>query len=296
MEKMDNIDNIGTNIAKLRKEKGITQEALGQVLGVTAQAISKWESGGSPDTSLLPSIADYFNISIDTLFGRNPRFSKLTSALQSHLLDLPEEKRITAMLDILVNTLYTYITPPDDLNLDFSVIPFEKVMEDALKMGAMGSEVITANGLLKAHVNTPLSYFLLMPEPEAGWGDKLHFKEEYTTLFKLLSCSDTLRTIFFLAGRTGKYFTPKLLEKELKIPQTTATNILHNLAKYDLITSETVDIDDETTTIYRFDLNLSFIPFFTFAEDLIKRNRVMFFHYLDRDEVPTITKKGTQKS
>ncbi len=59
------------NIAALRKGAGMTQEALATKLGLTYQAISKWENGLScPDVQLLPQIADIFNVSIDALFGR----------------------------------------------------------------------------------------------------------------------------------------------------------------------------------------------------------------------------------
>lgn len=58
-------------IAAYRKKLGMTQEALANQLGVTNQAVSKWESGQScPDISLLPRLADLFGISIDELFGR----------------------------------------------------------------------------------------------------------------------------------------------------------------------------------------------------------------------------------
>lgn len=61
---------IGQIIAQLRKDKNCTQEELAKAVGVSAQAVSKWENGGTPDTELLPAIADYFNIPIDRLFGR----------------------------------------------------------------------------------------------------------------------------------------------------------------------------------------------------------------------------------
>lgn len=63
----------GNTISRLRKEKGITQEVLAQALDVTNQAVSKWESDQCcPDTMILPRIADFFDVSIDTLFGRTP--------------------------------------------------------------------------------------------------------------------------------------------------------------------------------------------------------------------------------
>ena len=61
--------NIGENILKMRKEKGITQEQLADVLCISAGAISKWETETSiPDIAMLPKIANFFGVSIDRLF------------------------------------------------------------------------------------------------------------------------------------------------------------------------------------------------------------------------------------
>ena len=58
------------NIKRLRKERELTQEALADFLGVSFQAVSKWERGESyPDIELLPAIASFFEISIDELLG-----------------------------------------------------------------------------------------------------------------------------------------------------------------------------------------------------------------------------------
>ena len=66
--------NFAEIIVNRRKTLGLTQEGLAQKLGVTNQAVSKWESGQScPDLALLPRIADLFGITIDELFGREPK-------------------------------------------------------------------------------------------------------------------------------------------------------------------------------------------------------------------------------
>ena len=61
---------IGAIIKKLRAENNITQETLANAIGVTPQAISRWESeGGYPDIELLPALADFFSVSTDELLG-----------------------------------------------------------------------------------------------------------------------------------------------------------------------------------------------------------------------------------
>ncbi len=63
--------SIGNRIASYRKELNITQDTLAQKLGVTNQAVSKWESDQCcPDIQLLPLLADIFGVTMDALFGR----------------------------------------------------------------------------------------------------------------------------------------------------------------------------------------------------------------------------------
>ena len=65
--------NFAKNITELRKKAGVTQEELAEVLHISGQAVSKWETGtNQPDTQTLAAIADYFHVSIDYLYyGEN---------------------------------------------------------------------------------------------------------------------------------------------------------------------------------------------------------------------------------
>ncbi len=79
--------DLGNNIRQLRRRDKRTQEAVAEALGVTSQAVSRWESGGSyPDMNLIPSIANYFGVTIDELFGysneRGNRIDALVSQIQ----------------------------------------------------------------------------------------------------------------------------------------------------------------------------------------------------------------------
>ena len=82
---------LNENIAALRKKKGLTQEELAQVFGVTNQAVSKWESSQScPDVALLPKIAAFFGVSVDALMGVEPSLTRIVSAVEDYVA--PEDK------------------------------------------------------------------------------------------------------------------------------------------------------------------------------------------------------------
>lgn len=69
--------DLGEKIRELRRRNSLTQEALADAIGVTSQAVSRWEAnGGYPDMEIIPSIANYFGVSIDELFGYNNERSK----------------------------------------------------------------------------------------------------------------------------------------------------------------------------------------------------------------------------
>ncbi len=64
--------NIGNKIKELRKSRGITQEQLADSIGVSFQAVSKWENNiAMPDITLVPALASYFGVSMDELFDFN---------------------------------------------------------------------------------------------------------------------------------------------------------------------------------------------------------------------------------
>lgn len=64
--------NLGEKIRSLRKAKNISQEILAQYLGVSFQAVSKWENGDTmPDVTMIPAIASFFDVSTDEMFDFN---------------------------------------------------------------------------------------------------------------------------------------------------------------------------------------------------------------------------------
>ena len=65
--------NISDKILKLRKEKGLSQEALAEALGVSRQSVSKWESGAAlPDTDKIIAMSELFGVSTDYILKDDP--------------------------------------------------------------------------------------------------------------------------------------------------------------------------------------------------------------------------------
>ena len=83
--------SLGKNIANLRKEKGLTQAELGDLLGVSNQAVSKWEMEMTmPDVMLLPQIANVLGVDLNDLYGTKkdiPEFSIAAPKLEDNTQD-----------------------------------------------------------------------------------------------------------------------------------------------------------------------------------------------------------------
>ncbi|MBQ7922545.1 MAG: helix-turn-helix transcriptional regulator [Clostridia bacterium] len=105
---------IGDKIRELRHRDGRKQEDLANALGVSNQAVSRWEAnGGYPDMELLPAIANYFNVSIDELFGYSKdRDEKLKNILSKAEEALNEQGDMTECVEMLRNAAEEFPSEP----------------------------------------------------------------------------------------------------------------------------------------------------------------------------------------
>ncbi len=78
---------LGKRIAQLRKDKGLKQEQLAEMLGISGQAVSKWENDQTcPDISLLPQLAKFLDVTVDELLSGKQEKAATVQVL-------PEEQR-----------------------------------------------------------------------------------------------------------------------------------------------------------------------------------------------------------
>jgi len=132
---------IGAKIKELRKRDDITQEQLADFLGVTNQAISKWESeNGYPDIEYIALIAKFFNVTIDYLFDyvlEQQRFK---------ILVIDADKQVKALLyKYLGDDFEVIITESKQADLEYATQNQpDLILLDVFESGICNYETLTA--------------------------------------------------------------------------------------------------------------------------------------------------------
>lgn len=95
---------LGQTIAQLRKQKNMTQVEVADALHISYQAVSKWERDESlPDITLLPSIAELFQISVDKLLGSSYEIKAEDIAKTIPVMDEDVQQGINQQITDIVN-------------------------------------------------------------------------------------------------------------------------------------------------------------------------------------------------
>lgn len=136
------MESIGNRITKYRKEKGMTQEALAEKLGVSSQAVSKWENDAScPDVSLLPELCRELGITTDELLTGNSATVRM----------LPEHER--KPLDELVLRVRVNTVAGDKVRVNLPMMLVKLCMEIGVdvvpNLSGEGTDVIRSIDMQK---------------------------------------------------------------------------------------------------------------------------------------------------
>ena len=255
------IKSIGNIIAKLRKEKGVTQESLAKYAQVSTQAVSKWENGGVPDTELLPKIADFFGVSIDTLFGRSiTDYSDIENAIAKKICTPTWEERLSTAFELcwVIQTAHNGDT-------------VKKIQDELGDKKQIYSSIVDDSGFTLMGLSRRLPYFLIAPECK---DKELAFFEgiDYIQFFKDFSDKAVFDTMILLNKRErDKGFTPNWLNKNLGIEIEKGIEVIKILKKYKLINTTQIEIDDTTQEIYTYKPTPSFVALLIFAREMIDR-------------------------
>ena len=259
------IMTIGKNIAELRKAKGVKQDELARFVGITAQAVSKWENGGVPDTELLPKIADYFNVSIDELFGieRNTSID-IQDAILRDITKTNVEKRISRAFELcwmIEQSMYgTIFSDPER---------FREEAKTHSENDQIYSQIEADSGYTEMGLFNRMQYFLVVPDAKDK--DKALLDGiDYPGFFKLMADKDIFETLVFLYKRDSfNAFTEKLIIKELGYTEDKAKEIIAELLRINILAKTVAEVGEELVEVYQFARRPSFVSMLIFAREMI---------------------------
>lgn len=242
---------IGGQIMKFRKAAGLTQEELGRAVGVSTQAVSRWECGGAPDVTLLPAIADRLGVMVDALFGREGGETlDIYDLVQKWIRSMPQEQ----VFDQLNQLVWSGVTAVPSGYLP-ALMPFPESCYQ-LNMGGKYSDILTRsvfqmdNGFYFGVAGKDFSFSTLCPRPEAGYGAYLPQTETTRTLLELLSRPGCLDILTNMLHKDTRYYSAALLAKELSIEKETVTALLSQLKETGLVSEMEVELTEGTTKVY----------------------------------------------
>lgn len=268
------MNNIGTNIAKFRKEKKITQEQLASFVNVSAQAVSKWENGGMPDCELLPKIADCLQVSIDALFSRKCEDNiSIKQELAKRIVELPVAERFNEVMEYL----WVLQLALAGNNGHFSDGNYKKTIKETGDE-YRHSQNIFDEGIIMMSLKEKLQYFLCMPEPDDGWLKNLNNIDDYCKLFAFLGEKDFLNAAILLESIEPYLFNISLLKSNLNITEERAQEIISKLKEYKFITEASIETENGKEKVYHIHSNPALVAVLALATELMKKP-TNFTHY-----------------
>lgn len=282
--------DLSEKIKQLRIERGVTQAALASIVGVSVQAVSKWECGGAPDVTLLPTIADFFEVSIDELFGRSQIDN---NSIDNYLIRLmqatPESEQIYRASELCWAIFKGISGIPNIYHIPFTDTPNPD--DDTCTRCTLCFD----SGIAYVNARKDGPSILLMPEPAEGYNRILASSEELTTLFKYLADQDFFNTIIFLYSRIPISFSIEHISSSLKIPQPKMREILSRFSEFGWIEEEAVETEDGKIKIYKPVTNGAFIGFLYFATEITQKFKLWYMSNMQRKKSLLIKNKGLKK-
>lgn len=244
---------IGEKISKYRKLKGFTQEQLGESVGVSGQAVSKWENGGVPDTYLLPTISKVLGVSIDALFGVEKKISDYT---QDEILDdlfkfclqkmHCKDNRID-FFKFLFDTIWTI----QSAYFENESRPLLKdVVEKNRGNSQITSQIINDDGTTYLSLVENFPFFSAVCDtPEIS--KKLLSEKNFGEFFSLLASEGGMKAILFTQSATEtSQYTAEMISKKIGITLERFLEVEPLLVKYGLLNEDSLTLDDSIIKVY----------------------------------------------
>lgn len=273
---------IGEQITKFRKAAGLTQEDLGKAVGVSTQAVSRWECGGAPDVSLLPAIADRLGVTIDALFGREESVPQdIVDQMCRYTASLPVGKR----LDTLCRMLYRYTQFIMPVDLTHTPIGYSEqcTIQTGEKRTLLRTGAMLEEGMMFGVGSEELSFMSIFPEPESGWAAYFLESDDYRKLFAALARPNALELLELLYSEKEHYIVPEAAAARLGIPTTEAEEILVRLHETHLLHRRELELASGMVNTYIINERFGFVPFLLIARCLTESDAFYYIRWVDRN-------------
>ncbi len=264
-------------------KRGITQEELGNLVGVTTQAVSKWERGGTPDAELLPNIARALRVSIDALFDmEQEKGSHLEDMIIEELYSKEDKEAFERAVSLCIA-------------IEFGLFKINSLKNKAAAemMDSVNDEnnheyystLLTDDGLVRVRLSQNGRYFFLMPEPEMGYRSFLENIEGLSKTFRLLGDKDTLKILFFMYQRMNKKSSSELIAEGVGVSVEKVEKLMEQLEEFNLVECSDVETVNGDLKAYAMHKEATMVPLLTFAREL-NVNKVFDFGYVYKREKP----------
>lgn len=273
---------IGENIKKYRNQKKFTQEYLGNLIGVTTQAVSKWERGGTPDAEILPQLADALDVSIDALYGRE--IQDIQSLLTKKLSAMASEEAFLCAFNYcwsfivgltgddsfsenIVDTFTGHFNENNEQDRDY----FAKVLRD--------------DGMTLVRMSNDFRYFFLMMRPhDKGILSYFESEEAIRQVFALFADKKILKIFYFLYKNSNIPVTSQLISHGTGFELHEVERCMKMLCDKKIVhPMKIASIDGEIHSyIIRFEANV--FPLFCYADEIAKGCPYPIFGMCEREK------------
>lgn len=273
-------NSFSANLRRIRKEKGITQEQLAERVGVSPQAVSKWEISSFPDAQLLPVISDSLGVTIDELYGgKRSGEIDMKERIVEYFASLPREKFFSEMTEVCLAFAMACCGSKRYVPLEEHIL-YGKEPETY-------TQIYWEEGFFLSRLNGNLPFVWMLPKPPTGesYDEVLAYDPQMVEMFRFLSIPNALRALYFLTGRKeSMFFNRKTLMNELSITEENAVRIIDEMLSFELIRCAELNSGETGEAIYQYVADCYFVSFLALARTLLKQPCSHYFCDNEREE------------
>ena len=261
------------DLKSVRKAKNMKQEELAAAVGVSPQAVSKWEQGGLPDAALLPVVADALGVSIDALFGRQKEELGFYDLFLQHMQGVNWHDTISELFRI-------------GQLCGASMCRVQKYSESLFAHSDENTytEATLEEGFFQGRLHEKRPYFLLIPEPKDGYESIVPYDEVFVRLYETLACPNVLKAMYYIMSEQNAYFDAEAMAAALSVSVEEATQIIERLVSINVIARASFASGTQSKTIYQGKAFIEFIAFLYFSSILMNRPNQFMWQTNSRDK------------